>query len=91
MNANATRLSGITRDLWGHWQQTKAYWRDAKCREFEEKYLADLTPQELERIVNLPYLGDIAIGKLFARMIIHLSGHVGEMSYIRGLKRGLNK
>jgi hypothetical protein len=37
------------------------------------------------------YLGDIAIGKLFARMIIHLSGHVGEMSYIRGLKRGLNK
>jgi hypothetical protein len=42
MNANATRLSGITRDLWGHWQQTKAYWRDAKCREFEEKYLAEL-------------------------------------------------
>jgi hypothetical protein len=42
MNANATRLSGITRDLWGHWQQTKAYWRDAKCQEFEEKYLAEL-------------------------------------------------
>jgi len=55
------------------------------------KYVAALTPQELNRIVNLSYLGDIAIGKLFARMMIHLSGHVGEMSYVRGLKRGLNK
>jgi hypothetical protein len=42
MNANASRLSGITRDLWGQWQQTKAYWRDAKAKEFEEKYLAEL-------------------------------------------------
>jgi len=56
-----------------------------------KKYVAGLTPQELNRVVNLSYLGDIPIGKLFARMIIHLSGHVGEMSYIRGLKRGLNK
>ena len=55
------------------------------------KYMAGLTPQELERIVNVSYLGDLPIGKLFARMIIHLSGHVGEMSYVRGLKRGLNK
>jgi hypothetical protein len=42
MNANASRLSGITRDLWGQWQQTKVYWRDAKAQEFEEKYLAEL-------------------------------------------------
>lgn len=42
MNANASRLSGITRDLWGRWQQTKAYWRDAKAQEFENKYLAEL-------------------------------------------------
>jgi len=56
-----------------------------------KKYVSNLTPQELERIVNISYLGDLPIGKLFARMIIHLSGHVGEMSYIRGLKRGLNK
>jgi hypothetical protein len=42
MNANASRLSGITKDLWGHWQQTKVYWRDSKAQEFEEKYLAEL-------------------------------------------------
>jgi hypothetical protein len=56
-----------------------------------KKYLVGVTPQELERIVNLSYLGDLPIGKLLARSIIHLSGHVGEMSYIRGLKRGMNK
>ena len=39
MNANATRLTGITKDLWTHWQQTKADWRDAKAKEFEDKYL----------------------------------------------------
>jgi hypothetical protein len=42
MNANATRLSGITRELWGQWQQTKGSWRDLKCQEFEEKYLVEL-------------------------------------------------
>jgi hypothetical protein len=56
-----------------------------------KKYVSNLTTQELERVVNISYLGDFPIGKLFARMVIHISGHVGEMSYIRGLKRGLNK
>lgn len=55
------------------------------------KYVSSLNARELERVVNLSYLGDIPIGKLFARTIIHISGHIGEMSYIRGLKRGMNK
>ena len=42
MNANASRLSGITKDLRGQWQQTKAYWKDSKAQEFERKYLAEL-------------------------------------------------
>jgi hypothetical protein len=42
MNANGSRLSGITRDLRGHWQQTKAYWRDARAKDFEDRYLAEL-------------------------------------------------
>ncbi len=54
-------------------------------------YVAGLTSQELARIVDLSYIGDISIGKMFARTIIHLSGHIGEISYIRGLKRSLHK
>ncbi len=42
MNANATRLEGLTRDLWSAWQQTKPYWRDAKSEEFERKFLEEL-------------------------------------------------
>ena len=42
MNANSARLSGLTKDLWSEWQQTKNYWRDSKCQEFEQKYLSDL-------------------------------------------------
>ena len=55
------------------------------------KYISTLAAGELERVVNLSYLGEISIGKLFARTIIHLSGHIGEISYIRGLKRGINQ
>ena len=42
MNANGTRLAGITKDLWNQWQDTKTYWRDAKCEEFQHKYLDEL-------------------------------------------------
>ena len=56
-----------------------------------KKYMEKLTPAELERVIHNEYLGDLPIAKLLARMVIHFSGHIGEMSYIRGLKRGLNK
>jgi hypothetical protein len=42
MNANGTRLSATTKELWRQWQQTKEYWRDAKSQEFERKYLEEL-------------------------------------------------
>ncbi|SPE52922.1 conserved hypothetical protein [Verrucomicrobia bacterium] len=42
MNANGTRLSGITKDLWNQWQLTKQDWPDAKSQEFERKYLQEL-------------------------------------------------
>jgi thymidylate synthase len=42
VNANGTRLAGITRDLWNEWQRTRNSWRDDKSREFEQKFLAEL-------------------------------------------------
>jgi hypothetical protein len=42
MKASGNRLIAITRELWGQWQQTKAYWKDAKCAEFERKYMEEL-------------------------------------------------
>jgi len=42
MNANGTRLTGATRELWLQWQETKNSWRDAKSQEFEAHYLSEL-------------------------------------------------
>jgi hypothetical protein len=42
LNADKSRLSGITRDISIQWEQTKAYWRDQKSDEFEKKYMEEL-------------------------------------------------
>jgi len=42
MNANGTRLSALTKELWVQWQATKQYWKDSKSEEFEQKYLQEL-------------------------------------------------
>ncbi|MBC8096991.1 MAG: hypothetical protein H7Y43_14385 [Akkermansiaceae bacterium] len=36
------RLSGITKELWLNWHETKNYWKDAKSEEFERQYLSEL-------------------------------------------------
>jgi thymidylate synthase len=42
MSAYGSRLSGITKELWVQWQQTKESWRDEKSGQFEQKYLSEL-------------------------------------------------
>jgi hypothetical protein len=43
MSATGTRLAMLTQQLSQQWQETKDYWRDAKCQEFERKYMEELT------------------------------------------------
>ena len=42
MMASGNRLSGITKELRAQWLDTKAYWTDAKCQEFEHRYMEEL-------------------------------------------------
>ena len=42
MNANGTRLSAITKELWRQWQATREHWQDNKAVEFQHKYLEEL-------------------------------------------------
>ena len=44
MSVKSTRgiLTNAVRDLNTRWEQTKNYWKDAKAREFEEKYIKPL-------------------------------------------------
>jgi len=61
MSSQGARLSGVTKELWNQWQQTKTSWRDQKALEFEERYLADLISsvdrtvtviEQLEKLMN---------------------------------------
>jgi hypothetical protein len=63
MNASGTRLSGITRELWGQWQQTKESWKDSKSAEFEQKYLQDLVANVDKTVMVIEQL-DKLIGKI---------------------------
>lgn len=54
-------------------------------------YLKGMTPDKFDKVINTPRLGDVSIGAYLALMLVHLSQHTGEISYLRGLQRGINK
>lgn len=42
LSGSRSRLSALTMELSGQWQQTRSTWRDAKSLEFERRYLEEL-------------------------------------------------
>lgn len=42
MKTGSARLAGLTKELRVQWQDTKSYWKDARCLEFEHKYMEEL-------------------------------------------------
>ncbi len=60
-------------------------------RQHTLEYLNNLTPEEFDRVVTLPRFGEISIAAAFARLVGHLAQHVGEISYLRGIQRGMDK
>ncbi len=63
MNAQASRLAAVTKDLWVNWQQTRDTWADAKALEFEEKYLRELMTSVDKTVGAIEQL-DKLIGKI---------------------------
>lgn len=53
-------------------------------------YLKGLSSQELEKKVMLPF-GEFTVAGVFSIIVSHTAQHIGEMSYIRGLQRGMDK
>ena len=61
MKVSGARIGGLTKELRVHWQETKHYWKDAKAREFESKYMEELFAsvdrtvtviEELDKLLN---------------------------------------
>jgi hypothetical protein len=70
------------------------------------EYLKDLTQEKLDRKVEMPPIPQSAdgkpaapvrppfepvVGSMFMFTVTHLAQHAGEISYLRGLKRGMDK
>ncbi len=69
------------------------------------EFIQSLTPEKLDAKVELPPFGpppqpgqpprrppfEPIVGSLLLMTITHLAEHAGEISYIRGLKRGMDK
>ena len=52
LSANRSRLAAITKELSLRWRETKNYWRDAKSREFERRYVEELLA-DVDRTVTV--------------------------------------
>ena len=54
--------------------------------------LDGMTSEQTDRIVKVggPF-GDVPLGRLWAIIYSNITQHVGEISYLRGLQRGINK
>jgi uncharacterized damage-inducible protein DinB len=55
------------------------------------EYLQALTPAELDRKINMPRFGDMLVGSALTFVAVHAAEHAGEMAYLRGLQRGMDK
>ncbi len=55
------------------------------------KYVKTLKPENLDRTIADPRMGDRPAAFLVSMVVWHVSQHIGELSYLRGLQRGMDK
>jgi hypothetical protein len=65
-----------------------AYW--AEVRKATLAYLDRLTEADFERKIKMPW-GDFNVAGIISLIVAHTAGHIGEMGYLRGLHRGMDK
>jgi hypothetical protein len=64
------------------------YW--AEVRTATISYLDYMNPTDFENKIKMPW-GEFTTAGIFSMIISHASGHIGEMSYLRGLLKGMDK
>lgn len=53
-------------------------------------YLDSLKPADFEKKIKVPW-GEMPAVMMFSMIVSHASQHLGEISYLRGLQRGMDK
>jgi hypothetical protein len=54
------------------------------------EYLKATTPDKLDQVLQTP-MGESTIGQTFALLLGEIAQHTGQIAYLRGLQRGLDK
>ena len=62
----------------------------AAVRAETKRYMESLTAESFDRKITLPRFGEMPAAVLLSLTIGHAAQHTGEISYIRGLQRGID-
>ena len=65
INTSAAGIAGLTKELMRAWDETEAFWRDAKADDFEKGYLVPLK-DAVETLVIVADKLDRAISQVHA-------------------------
>lgn len=55
------------------------------------EYLQTLGPEDFSKKITMPRFGELSVAMIFNIVVTHTAQHIGEMSYLRGLQRGMDK
>ena len=55
------------------------------------EYLKGTTPDKLDEIVQTRVFRELPVAKVFSILLCEITQHIGQIAYLRGLQRGLNK
>jgi len=53
-------------------------------------YLSSLTPDAFNKVIKLPF-GEFTVAGVLSLVVSHTAQHLGEISYLRGMLRGMDK
>jgi uncharacterized damage-inducible protein DinB len=63
----------------------------AAVRQQTLDYIDGLKPADLDKKIKMRWGGEMPLAMVLSLIVNHNTGHMGEMSYIRGMKRGMDK
>ena len=61
LSGSKNRLVALSKELSKRWEDTKNYWRDAKCQEFEQRYMTELFANVDKTITVMDKLNEVLI------------------------------
>jgi hypothetical protein len=70
------------KDLLGYYDAVRAQ---------TSEYLKGMTPEAFDKKITWPNMGELAAAAVLMIIVGHTSQHIGEISYLRGLQRGMDK